>query len=108
MLCTWLTLFAPSVNNGTVTSAPLVVNGCVTKVLLFVTGTGKNFDLSYNTRELIPVQYETLDITLISLPFAVQTYITFKIIPLINLIKWFFSLILWIHHLFYSFSLYLH
>ena len=82
MLCTWLTLFAPSVNSGAVTSALLVVNGCVTKVPLVATGTGKNFDLSYNTRELIPVRYETLDITLILLPFAVQTYITLKIILL--------------------------
>ena len=81
MLCTWLTLFAPSVNNGTVTSALLVVNDGA-KVPLVATGTGKNFDLSYNTRELIPVRYETLDITLILLPFAVQTYITFKIILL--------------------------
>ena len=87
MLCTWFTLFVSSVNSGTVASAPLVVNGCVTKVPLFVTGTGKNFDLSYNTKELFPVQYETLDIELILLPFAVQTYITFKIILLINLIK---------------------
>ena len=55
MLCTWLTLFAPSVNNGTVASAPPVVNGCVTKVPLVATGTGKNFVLSYNTRELFPV-----------------------------------------------------
>ena len=107
MLCTWLTLFAPSVNNGTVTSALLVVNDGA-KVPLLVTGTDKNFDLSYNTKELFPVLYETLDIKLIFLPFAVQTYITLKIIPLINLIKWFFSLILLIHDLFYSFSLYLH
>ena len=55
MLCTWFTLFVSSVNSGTVASAPLVVNGCVTKVPLFVTGTGKNFDLSYNTKELFPV-----------------------------------------------------
>ena len=81
MLCTWLTLFAPSVNNGTVTSALLVVNDGA-KVPLVATGTVKNFDLSYNTRELIPVRYETLDITLIFLPFAVQTYITFRIILL--------------------------
>ena len=81
MLCTWLTLFAPSVNNGTVTSALLVVNDGA-KVPLVATDTGKNFDLSYNTRELIPVRYETLDITLILLPFAVQTYITFRIILL--------------------------
>ena len=81
MLCTWLTLFAPSVNSGTVVSAPPVVNGA-TKVPLVATGTDKNFDLSYNTRELIPVRYETLDITLILLPFAVQTYITFRIILL--------------------------
>ena len=87
VLCTWLTLFVPSVNSGTVASAPLVVNGCVTKVPLFVTGTGKNFDLSYNTNEGFPVLYETLDIELILLPFTVQTYITFKIILLINLIK---------------------
>jgi len=86
VLCTWLTLFAPSVNSGTVASAPLVVNDGA-KVPLAATGTGKNFDLSYNTRELIPVQYETLDITLTLLPFTVQTYITFKIILLINLIK---------------------
>ena len=63
MLCTWLTLFAPSVNSGTVVNAPPVVNGCVTKVPLVATGTGKNFDLSYNTRELFPVWYETVDIT---------------------------------------------
>ena len=50
MLCTWLTLFAPSVNNGTVTSALLVVNDGA-KVPLLVTGTDKNFDLSYNTNE---------------------------------------------------------
>ena len=86
MLCTWLTLFAPSVNNGTVASTPAVINGCVTKVPLVATGTGKNFDLSYNTKELFPVWYETLGITLILLPFAVQTYITFKIILLVNLI----------------------
>jgi len=47
-------LFAPSVNNSTVTSAPLVVNDGA-KVPLLVTGTGKNFDLSYNTKELFPV-----------------------------------------------------
>ena len=82
MLCTWLTLFAPSINSGAVTSALLVVNGCVTKVPLLATGTGKNFDLSYTTRELFPVWYETVGITLILLPFAVQTYITLKIIPL--------------------------
>ena len=54
MLCTWLTLFAPSVNSGTVASALFVVNGA-TKVPLVATGTDKNFDLSYNTRELFPV-----------------------------------------------------
>ena len=81
MLCTWLTLFAPSVNNGTVTSALLVVNDGA-KVPLVATGTGENFVLSYNIRELFPVWYETLDITLILLPFAVQTYITLKIILL--------------------------
>ena len=70
MLCTWLTLFAPSVNNGTVTSALLVVNDGA-KVPLVATGTGKNFDLSYTTRELFPVWYETLDIELILLPFTV-------------------------------------
>ena len=107
MLCTWLTLFAPSVNSGTVTSAPLVVNDGA-KIRLVATGTGKNFDLLYNTKELFPVWYETLDIELILLPFAVQTYITLKIILLVNLIMWFFSLILLIHDLFYSFSLYLH
>ena len=85
MLCTWLTLFAPSVNSGTVTSAPLVVNDGA-KIRLVATGTGKNFDLLYNTKELFPVWYETLDIELILLPFAVQTYITFKIILLVNLI----------------------
>ncbi len=53
MLCTWLT--APShTNNGTVTSAPLVVNDGA-KIRLVATGTGKNFDLSYTTRELFPV-----------------------------------------------------
>ena len=86
MLCTWLTLFVPSVNSGTIASAPPVVNGCVTKAPLVATGTGKNFDLSYNTKELFPVLYETLDIELIFLPFAVQTYIAFKIILLVNLI----------------------
>ena len=45
------TLFAPSVNNGTVASALFVVNGG-TKVPLVATGTGV---LSYNTRELFPV-----------------------------------------------------
>ena len=70
MLYTWLTLFAPSVNNGTVTSALLVVNDGA-KVPLVATGTGKNFDLSYTTRELFPVWYETLDIELILLPFTV-------------------------------------
>ena len=88
LFCTWLTLFAPSVNNGTLDSSLFVVNGA-TKVPLVVTGTGKNFDLSYNTKELFPVWYETLGITLILLPFAVQTYITFKIILLVNLIMWF-------------------
>ena len=63
------------------------LDGGTIKVLLFVTGTGKNFDLSYNTNEGFPVLYETLDIELILLPFTVQTYITFKIILLINLIK---------------------
>ena len=75
-------LFAPSVNSGTIASAPPVVNGCVTKAPLVATGIGKNFDLSYNTKELFPVLYETLDIKLIFLPFAVQTYITLKIILL--------------------------
>ena len=85
MLCTWLT--APShTNNGTVASALFVVNGG-TKAPLVATGTGV---LSYNTRELFPVWYETVGITLILLPSAVQTYITFKIILLVNLIKWFF------------------
>jgi len=86
VICTWFTLFAPSVNSGIVASFLFVVN-CATKVQLVATGTGKNFDLSYNTKELFPVRYETLDIELILLPFAVQTYITFKIILLINLIK---------------------
>ena len=86
MLCTWFTLFAPSVNSGTVVSFLFVVNGA-TKVPLVATGTGKNFDLLYNTKELFPVRYETLYIELILLPFAVQTYITFKIILLVNLIK---------------------
>ena len=54
MLCTWLTLFAPSVNSGTVASAPLVVNDGA-KVPLAATGTGKNFDLLYNTKELFSV-----------------------------------------------------
>ena len=77
MLCTWLT--APShTNNGTVASALFVVNGG-TKAPLVATGTGV---LSYNTRELFPVWYETLGVELILLPFAVQTYITFKIILL--------------------------
>ena len=58
------------------------LDGGTIKVLLFVTGTGKNFVLSYNTKELFPVWYETLDIELILLPFAVQTYITLKIILL--------------------------
>ena len=75
-LATWLT--APSVNNGTGASALFVVNGG-TKIPLVATGTGKNFVLSYNNRELFPVWYETLDIEPILLPFAVQTYITFKI-----------------------------
>ena len=61
MLCTWLTLFVPSVNSGTVASFLFVVNGA-TKVPLVATGTGKNFDLSYNTNEGFPVLYETLDI----------------------------------------------
>ena len=74
MLCTWLTLFAPSINSGAVTSALLVVNGCVTKVPLVATGTGKNFDLSYNTNEGFPVLYETLDIELILLPFSLNLY----------------------------------
>ena len=58
-----------------------VVNGA-TKVPLVATGIGKNFVLSYNTRELFPVWYETVGITLILLTFAVQTYIILKIIPL--------------------------
>ena len=78
LFCTWLTLFTPFVNNGTVASALFVVNGG-TKVPLVATGTGV---LSYNNRELFPVWYETLDIEPILLPFAVQTYITFKIILL--------------------------
>jgi len=64
-------LFAPSVNSDTVASAPLVVNGCVTKVPLLATGTGKNFDLSYNTNEGFPVLYVTVGITLVLLPFNV-------------------------------------
>ena len=54
MICTWFTLFAPSVNSGTVASFLFVVN-CATKVQLVATGTGKNFDLLYNTKELFPV-----------------------------------------------------
>jgi len=80
LLTTWLTAPFPT-NNGTVASALFVVNGG-TKAPLVATGTGKNFVLSYNNRELFPVWYETLDIEPILLPFAVQTYITFKIILL--------------------------
>ena len=77
LLTTWLTALSPA-NNGTVASALFVVNGG-TKAPLVATGTGV---LWYNTRELFPVWYETLDIEPILLPFAVQTYITFKIILL--------------------------
>jgi len=60
----------------------ILLHGFKIFYFLVTTGTGKNFVLSYNTRELFPVWYETVGITLILLAFAVQTYITLKIIPL--------------------------